>query len=367
MAHLFRFIIITIFVSASSCHVGRYVIYNYADINDYRKSPQVMVSNDPDYIFRFFNTVNPVQVDSLKLPEGISEKSVTVSDYHKETGTSAFLVVKNDTIIYENYFGDHEDKILTSFSVSKSFIAALVLIAVEEKAIKSTNDPITDYIDLWDGNVAFSEITIAHLMDMRSGIEYIENYRNPFGDVAKYYYGRQLEKYLKSIRLLSSPGEKFEYVSINTLLLSLILEQATGMKTEKYLEKKLWKPLGMEFPATMNKDRKKGTVKAFAGLNARLRDYAKFGRLYLHNGNWEGKQLLPEASVLRMKNVRPPSGKQLGYADQWWTGKHNDFAAIGYLGQFIYVFPDKNLIIVRTGRKSQQWLSLLQHLAINEF
>ncbi len=367
MNTLLRIITFLGIFSLCSCHVGRYVIYNFADVNDYRKSPQTFVSNDPDKAFRFQITNNPILTEDILLPEGISDKSVTLSDYQKETGTTAFLIVRNDTILHENYFGGSEDKILTSFSVSKSFIAALIHIATKEKSIISLDDPITKYIDYWDGNPTFSDITIAHLMDMRSGIKYDENYKNPVGDVAKYYYGRHLEKYLKKIELEKPPGTEFEYVSINTILLSLILENATGTKTEKYLEQKLWIPMGMEFSATLNKDRKKGTVKAFAGLNARLRDYAKFGRLYLNYGRWDGQQLIPEQSILRMRNVRPREGEKLGYADQWWTGKYGDFAAIGYLGQYIYVYPAKELIIVRTGKKSQNWFPLLQYLALSEY
>jgi CubicO group peptidase (beta-lactamase class C family) len=355
----------SLLIAIHACHVSRFIYFNFADVHDYKKSPAVHVSNDPDNIFRFSKSETTNHFDTLHLPAGLSEKSVTLSDYHKESKTTGFLIIRNDTILYENYFGGKEDKILTSFSVAKSFISALIGIAVDEDKIRSADDPMTGYLDYWPENSEFSKITIAHLLDMKSGIQYVENYYNPFGDVAKYYYGRHLEKYIKDIVIAKEPGEKYEYISVNTLLLSMILEKATGMPTCTYLEQKIWKPLEMEFNASMNKDRRNGIVKAFTGLNARLRDYAKFGRLYLHWGKWNGRQIISEEWIERVRNARPEEGKRFKYADQWRVGKHGDFVAAGHLGQFIYVFPDKNLIMVRTGKKSERWLYLLQQLAIS--
>jgi len=350
----------------SSCHVGRFVIFNFADVNDFKKFPQVTVSKDPEYQFTFKSSDSPLNIDEYLLPDGLSEKSVTLAEYHKETKTTAFLIIRNDTVLYENYFGGDEQKILTSFSVSKSYIGALIGIAVDEGKIRDVNEPITNYLNYWEGYERFSKITIAHLLDMKSGFKYEEGYYNPFGDVAKYYYGRHLERYIRKIEIVKEPGTEFDYVSVNTFILSLILEKATGMPTEQYLEQKIWKPLGMEFDASMNKDRKKGVVKAFAGLNARLRDYAKMGRLYLHFGKWEGNQIISRQWVERLRTARPEDGKRLTYRDQWYIGEYGDFAAIGFMGQYIYVFPDKNLIIVRTGKKSERWLSLLQNLALSD-
>jgi len=364
---VFRFLLVLfLLLGLHACHVARFVYYNFADVNDYKKFPSVIVSNNPHEVFRFHKADDLTdRFDTIRLPEGLSVKSRTIEDYHRETKTTAFLIVRNDTILYENYFGGKEDKILTSFSVVKSFISALIGIAVDEGKIRSVDDPMTKYLDYWPENSEFSKVTIAHLLDMKSGIPYVENYYNPFGDVARYYYGRQLEQYLKKIEITREPGTEYDYVSVNTLLLSLILEKATGYDTHIYLQEKLWKPLGMEFNASMNKDRKNGIVKAFTGLNARLRDYAKFGRLYLNWGQWDGKQIISTVWMARLRNVKPEEGKRFAYTDQWRVGKYNDFVAAGHLGQFVYVFPDKNLIMVRTGKKSERWLYLMQQLALS--
>jgi CubicO group peptidase (beta-lactamase class C family) len=363
MTKKFIFKVLLLVFFFSSCHTARFFYYNFADVNDYKKFPQITINNSPDFIFTFHKGEQSKDFGNIILPEKMSEKSSTIDQYHKETGTTAFLIVRNDSIFHENYFGGNEDKILTSFSVVKSFIAALIGIAVDEGKIKSTTEPMTNYIDYWGDKTEFSKITIDHLLDMKSGIIYTENYYNPFGDVAKYYYGRHLERYLKNVRIGKEAGKEYDYVSVNTLLLSLILEKATGVTTEEYMQEKLWKPLGMEFSATMNRDRKNGTAKAFTGLNARLRDYAKFGRLYLHWGEWEGNQLISRSWIERLRNQRPQEGDRLLYADQWRISKSGDFAAIGHLGQYIYVYPQKNIIIVRTGKKSGRWLQLLHYIS----
>src|SRR5690606_33967965 len=116
---------------------------------------------------------------------------------------------------------------------------------------------------------------------------------------ATYYYGRNLRKAIPKLELSGRPGETFAYKSGNSQLLGLILERVLKGKTiSAYAQDKLWTPLGMEFPASWSLDRKNdGLEKTFCCLNARARDYAKIGRLYLHGGNWEGKQLVPESWV----------------------------------------------------------------------
>jgi len=363
MSKKFIFKILLAVFFLNSCHTARFFYYNFADVNDYKKFPQITIEKNPAHVFAFHKASKEFDFGSIALPDKLSEKSFTIEQYHKEMGTTAFLIIRNDSIYHENYFGGSEDKILTSFSVVKSFIAALIGIAVDEGKIKSTSEPMTNYINYWGDKTEFSKITIDHLLDMKSGIVYSENYYNPFGDVAKYYYGRQLERYLKSIKIGKEPGTEYDYVSVNTLLLSLILEKATGVTTEEYMQEKLWKPLGMEFSATINRDRKNGTAKAFTGLNARLRDYAKFGRLYLHWGEFDGKQIISRTWIERLRNQRPAEGDRWLYADQWRIAKSGDFAAIGHLGQYVYVQPQKNIIIVRTGKKTGRWLYLLHYIA----
>jgi CubicO group peptidase (beta-lactamase class C family) len=311
----------------------------------------------------------------------------------------SFLVIRNDSILYENYWGEvNQQTLLPAFSVAKSFVSTLIAIAWKEGKIKSLNDPITNYIpELYKTDHRFFSITIQHLLDMRSGIKSNEDYYNPNSDVLKLGFGSNIWSLIKKTKIGTAPGE-FDYLSVNTQLLAIVLERATGQKTQEYMQQKLWSKIGMESNATWNIDSKKTRmVRAFCCINAITRDYAKLGRLFLKNGNWEGNQILPEGWVNTTTQIDSMvlSG---GYKNQWWSNEYsyrfNDsldalnflrktphceptifvrperkdkkgnvlskksyiifylkpmYHAEGLLGQYIYVYPAKNLIIVRTG------------------
>lgn len=337
-----------------SCHVGRFFVWNFADSKDYKKfaSQTIQKSDTP---FRFHELVGK---PTIALPTKITLKNKVYSfeEALDHEGTLAFLVIRNDSILYEKYFDAYTpESIVPSFSVAKSFTSALVGIAIAEGYIKSVQEPITQYLTDLDKE-KFGNVTIEHALDMRTGILYKEQYFNPFGDVAKYYYGRNLKKYINKQNIKSPPDQKFEYISLNTQILGLIVEKATGKPLGEYLQEKIWKPLGMEHDATWSIDSKKhNTVKAFCCLNARARDFAKFGRLYLKNGNWNGKQILPEEWVRKSTTFEKPKNGYI-YTYQWWHMTENekplpDYYAEGILGQFIYVNPTNNTIIVRLGKK----------------
>ncbi len=357
--------ILIILLTASSCHVGRFFYYNTADMSDYKIFPSKEIKNSSP-VFKFAERTVPKQPS---LPQHITSLKFTdFDDFLVKTKTLSFLVIKNDSIYYEKYLSDKtEESIFTSFSVSKSFVSALIGIAIGEGYIKSVNEPITNYLDYLKGE-GFKQITIEHLLNMKSGIYFNENYLNPFGDVAKYYYGTKLKKYLRKIKIKEKPGINYEYVSINTLLLSDILEKATGKNTADYLQEKIWQPLGMEWNASWSLDSKKGqTIKAFCCINAHTRDYARFGRLYLNKGNWNGKQLIPESWISKSVSFCKDSTQRFYYNYQWRVCNLGDFYAKGVLGQFIYVYPDKNVIIIRNGDGYgiDNWLDMFRYIAKN--
>jgi len=276
-----------------SCHVGRFSFYNFADTRDYKKFPkkELEASAEPFYF------TNGSDSKRLRLPKTITKKGkeYLFEDALKKTRTAAFIVIRSDSILYE-WYSPHKDKsnISTTFSMSKSFISALLGIAMDEGYIKSTEESITNYLDFLDKK-DFGNVTIQHLLDPRSGIRFNENYFNPFGDVAKYYYGTNIKKYLKHLKTEEAPGKHFRYMSLNTQLLGMIIEKATAKPLTTYLQEKLWAPLGMEFNASWSIDSKKNkTEKAFCCINGRAIDYAKIGRLYLNKGVWNGKQIISE-------------------------------------------------------------------------
>ncbi|MGI8893631.1 MAG: serine hydrolase domain-containing protein, partial [Bacteroidia bacterium] len=250
-----------------------------------------------------------------------------------------------------------------SFSMSKSYISALIGIAHDEGLIKSTDQKVTEYLPELKSN-GFDNVTIEHLLQMTSGMEFNENYRSPFSDASTYYYGTNLRRQVSKIKLKHEPGTHFEYASGNTQILALILEKVLQGKTvTDYLNEKIWQPLGMEYDATWSIDSKKsGLEKAFCCINARAIDFAKFGMLYLNKGRWQGKQIIHEKWVEKSTAVETVGASPWHYQYHWRmvSADSKDYYAAGWLGQFIYVNPEKNIVIVRLGKNfgGVNWIDL---------
>ncbi len=359
-----KFIVLTLFIlsTLNSCKVGRYIVYNFADINDHKKFPARNIENGTTkFIFP--------TAEKGKFPKelNVKDKSYPFEKYLEDNKTVAFLVIQNDTIQYEKYWDKYNDaSIVPSFSMAKAITSILIGCAIDDKLIQSVNEPITNYIPELKDN-GFEKVTIEHLLQMTSGLDFNESYSNPFGDAATFYYGTNLRKAIDKMKLKTEPGKQFEYVSGNTQLLGLVLERALKDRTiTSYFEERIWKPLEMEFDASWSLDRKKnGLEKTFCCINARARDYAKIGRLYLNKGKWNGKQIVSENWVTQSTKIDTTNGSVWYYQYQWWLPTQTgDFMAQGILGQYIYVHPEKNLIIVRLGKKTGKadWWEILATL-----
>ncbi len=344
-------ILILSLLQLSSCYVGRYFWLNFADLNDSKRFPALEIKKG-DHTFHFKKA--PKQTN-FKIPEKYDQdqKFDNFDEFLKKKKTVSFIVIRNDTVLYENYFNGYCDSsVITTFSASKSFVSALIGIALHEGYIYSVNEPITKYIPELV-NPGFDKITIENLLNMRSGIKFTESYASPFADMPKYYYGTNLLKYIGKLKVEEDPGKRYNYQSVNTILLGLIIERATNTKLNKYIEEKLWKPLGMQYDASWSVDSKKHLVfKANCCLNGRSIDYAKFGRLYLNKGNWNGKQIVPQKWVERSTSITNDSRDSQGYPYkyQWRVLENGAFFAKGILGQYIFVYPAKNLIFIRQGK-----------------
>jgi CubicO group peptidase (beta-lactamase class C family) len=298
---------------------------------------------------RDLNLGEKIEVDSRKIDAGDESLELFLKD-HK---TLSFLIIRNDTIVYQYYDESKADSsIVTSFSVAKAFISGLVGIAISEGKIPGTNASIVSYFPELT-NQGFEPVTIDHLLDHTSGIHYKEK-QNHVGGNLEFYWGKDLKTDIFNIHPVFTPGEHFEYSNINTQLLAMILERATGMNVSEYLQEKIWKPIGMEYPATwsLSNERPDGIEKAFCCLNARTTDFAKFGRLYLNRGNWNGKQIIPDSWINQSLHSSKENGQRLTYHYNWGIGpkKYGSFYAIGLYGQLIYIYPEKNVIIVRFGK-----------------
>lgn len=346
----------------SSCKVTRFIVYNFADINDHKKFPSRQVRNgDGRFIF-------PI-AEKGKVPKAIDIKGVNepFEAYLEKNGTVAFLIIQNDTIQYEKYWGKYDEaSIVPSFSMAKSITSILIGCAIDDGLIRSVDEPVTNYIPELANN-GFDKVTIEHLLQMTSGLDFNESYFNPFGDAATFYYGTNLRKEVRKMKLKDVPGRSFDYVSGNSQLLGSVLESALkGRTVSEYLEEKIWRPLGMEFDASWSLDRKNGgTEKTFCCVNARARDFAKIGRLFLNKGEWGGKQIVSKDWVERSTKIDTANGSAWYYQYQWWLpSKNGDLMAQGILGQYIYIHPEKDLVIVRLGKRQGKadWWEILSGL-----
>ena len=348
----------------SSCKMGRFVYYNFANITDHEIFPYRTAVNDS--VKFYYTTATTARAPKKITYEG---KEMTFDDYLTANKTVAFLIIKNDTIQYEKYYnGYSQESIVASFSMAKSVTSILIGCALDDGLIKSIDEPAVNYIPEWKEQ-GLQDVTIRHLLDMRSGIKFNESYVNPFGDAATFYYGRNVKKALFKRKLLTAPGTTFSYSSGDTQALGLVLERALKGKTiTAYLQEKLWKPLGMEYDVTWSLDRKQdGMEKTFGSINARARDFAKIGRLYLNKGNWNGKQIVSRKWVEESTTPETTAGAVPYYKHQWWLEPDGSFAAQGILGQYIYVNPAKNLVIVRLGKDygNADWDGIFKSLALN--
>ena len=357
--------------------------------------PQHLVSKSDDYkLFPYHDIQNPKTAfhfapdDPKALPasveyhHGATLKRDALEDLLRSTGTHAFIVIRNDRILYENYFNAYQrSSICLSRSVAKSFVSALVGIAINEGFIKSVAEPITNYLPELNGR-GFNSITIRHLLTMGSGIRFRFGQLPWTEETIDYFYPDLTHWLLNDLTIVEPPGESFHYADCDTELMALILKRATHRTLAEYLQQKIWEPLGMEYPATWSIDSDRdGLEMGFVLLNARAIDFAKFGRLYLNNGNWNGAQIVPRDWVIESTTADPGDRRPWetypafqthgGYYKYYWWGHRTSggytFEAQGLWGQYIFVSPKNKVVIVRTGNDwgvgPAAWQEILAYLA----
>lgn len=302
--------------------------------------------------FQFLKEDNLTLVDGFRFKDGY----YPVEKFIEDTKTSALLVIKDDVIKYEKYYlGGDENTLFSSNSMGKSFVSALMGIAVSEGYVESIDDPIGKYIPEFKGT-EMENIPIKACLQMASGIRFDED-ADMSGFSMKTLIGIPAMKVISKYGMQEDPYTYRRYLSINTEILGQVIKNATGRGLAEYMEEKLWSKLGADHDAywTLSND----TELAMGGLSVSLRDYARFARLYLNDGNWEGEQILTEKWVKDSLDVSAEYSRsganndpynEIGYGYQWWVpeGTQNEFMAIGVYGQWIYVNPSKQVIIVKT-------------------
>jgi CubicO group peptidase (beta-lactamase class C family) len=269
------------------------------------------------------------------------------------SNTTAFMVVKDAVILCEKYFDGYGRAIPSLlFSMAESFLSLLVGCALEDGYLRSVDQPVPDFGPELASS-GFTGVTLKHLLQMRSGVDYSEN-DNPIGIHAQFYYTNRLEKEILKLRLRETPGGRFVYKSGDALLLTLALRRALGRKTiTEYTQERIWTPLGMEYDGSWSIDHAPdGLEKTRCCLTATARDFAKIGVLFLNKGRWDGRRIVSEAWVTESTRVDMRSGDVSQYRYMWWTvaTRRSAFMAIGHLGQSLYVDPVARIIVVRLGK-----------------
>ncbi len=380
---LIGFALLYAYIAYPAEYVNRVLRWGDADVYDYQKFPErTLTASDSPLQFSYRLDEDRVRTQ-FELDSAIDD----FDSFLTANRTQAFIVIQNDEIIYEQYFnGANRESIVTSFSTAKSFVSTLIGIAIDEGHIDSVDEPITDYLpELAERDPAFAKITIRNLLMMSSGIKYKEF---PFvnGDDAKTYYYPDLRQLaLEDTSIVGTPGEKFHYNNYHPLLLGMILERATGTSVANYLQEKIWQPMGAEYAASWSLD-ENGFEKMESGINGRAIDFAKFGQLFLHNGSRQEVAVIPAAWVAEATQADPSVDYENYYYDDfifangqgyykymWWGIQHYaenyDFMALGNHGQFIYISPQTNLVIVRFGESygefggAEGWVNLFYDFA----
>jgi CubicO group peptidase (beta-lactamase class C family) len=285
-------------------------------------------------------------------------KTYTAQEFLDRNYTNAMMIIKNGKVVYEKYRNmskpsDH----FIGWSTTKSLVSILVGCALEEGKIKSLDEDITSYLPELK-NSAYKGVTIRQVLGMRSGVNYEERYDFAHPGIAASNHITSLVKNVtrfvdaaKTIKRKYKPGEVFEYKTLDTAVLGLLIERITdGGNISAYMTKHLWEPLGTESDGFFLMDGQPGVGREFtgAGFNSTLRDYARIGLMMLHNGKYNGKQIVSKKWVdLSTKSVGPEN-KQGGYGYQWWTMANSKaYSAEGLQGQYIYVNPEQNTVIVK--------------------
>lgn len=307
----------------------------FIDDFDYFENDSIPASSHPQPWpnHKEYNTVSP------------TDKLIAANE---DLGSIAFLIIKNDSIWYENYAENYsEHSVTNSFSMAKSITSALLGKAIEDGYITSLDQNVSDFYPQYMD----TGLTVGDLSSMASGLNWDESYKNPFGITAKAYYKGNLAKTILGLEVIKTPGEEFEYLSGNTELLAMIIEKASGKKLSEYLYTNFWNEMGAENTALWQvDDSEHRLVKAYCCLGSNARDFARFGKLYKDYGKWNGKQILDSTFVAKSIRPRFPESPEYGYG--FWLTEHRNkdiFAMRGILGQYVIVIPEDNIIIVRLG------------------
>lgn len=305
----------------------------------------------------------PVEPRDIGDSFSFGDKTVTLNQFLEATSTNALLVIQHGAIVHETYRnGMSEAGKHISFSMAKSLLATMVGIALDEGKIASLDDKVIAYLPDWTAS-AYANITIRELLQMRSGVNWLEVYE--FGSDTQLtevhdnslvgYTYRWCDYARDRSETAQKAGSAFNYSTLDTSVLGCVLEAAVGMKGADYMSEKIWQPAGMQADAYYMLDGPDSVGREFygAGYNATLRDFGRFGLMMLNGGKANGNQVVPESWVAESTAAAAGSevvdpADNLGYGYQWWTIPGSKaYTAQGLFNQYIYVDPASDTVIVK--------------------
>lgn len=327
--YLLRAVRITYFNGHSTAFLDD---YQYFDNSIIQKSNQPQ----PWSIAKDYNLVKPTE---------------RLEKTHQQTGTVAFLIIKNDSIWNENYYDNYsKNSKSNSFSMAKSIVTSALGKAIMDGKIKNLDQKAADFFPEFSKGKS-AEMTVGDLASMASGLNWDEAYYDPFSVTTQAYFDEDLKPVILNLKNVETPGKQYKYLSGNTQLLAMCIEKATGKPLAEYVSESFWKPMGAESDAFWQTD-KKGLVKAFCCIASNARDFARFGKLYLQHGKWNGKTILDSNFVAKSVRPRFKDSPQYGYG--WWLCQFKNkkvYYMRGHLGQYVIVIPEDHLIVVRLGHR----------------
>jgi len=342
---LYLFIGLLLVLFLAPRYVRSALIHGYARIDNYS-----IFDN------REVKTANPIpwQHDSLYNLQKIQSAQLSEFD---SFGTTAFVVIRDKKIVHEEYWDGTTDTTRSnSFSAAKSIVSLLIGCLLDEGKIKSLDQPVTDFLPDFKNSNGYN-LRLKDLLTMSSGLDWDEGYSSLFSPTTEAYYGSHLADQVLALNVKEEPGKVFNYQSCNTQLLSLVIEKVSGKTLSEFASEKLWKPLGAEHPALWSLDRADGVEKGYCCFNSTATDFARIGQMVLDSGQFNNQQVVSKSYLKEATSpatwLKGENGGPLDYYGyQFWILTHKGHKVVyarGILGQYIFIIPSLDAVVVRLG------------------